>query len=213
LIARAGRSNALEDLKHAMKTHLIYLLIVIAASCNRSTVLGAEPTTNAVDRVDPEWIYSRQYESYVYLLRFADLPEKERANVRKWAYSFFFQYWILHRSEYRQLTPVEKFEKSFAVLIKNHVLEFVDEDDPLEIRLRYKDGQYVSKPVPKVEGVTIVVPEAARLPQVPGLPGEQLRTWAGYQKYVGQYKAFLQSKIKQRLEELHLVPSPAGRTN
>ena len=164
---------------------------------------GTPPETPAVSG---DWIYFRQYEVYWYLLRVAELPKKERSFFRQRAYEFFFQYWILHRSEYAQLDPIEEFEESFAVMLKNHTMPFLDPADPLEIKSYYRNGQFVPKPLPKIDGVELKVPEEVRLPHVEGFPREKLKTWDGYQKYVVEFRNFIDAKKKQRLEKRFKQP-------
>lgn len=135
-----------------------------------------------------DWIYYRQLDIYFYLLTTDGLPQGEKAVFRTKGYAFFFEYWILHRSKHAQLPPVEHFEQAFARMLKKYALSVLNADDPLGISAYYEDGRFVGKPVPKTEGVEI--PEAARLPQVEGLPGENLKTWKGYQQYVSDFREF-----------------------
>lgn len=155
--------------------------------------LGGEVQSRSDEEVSPHWIYFRLGETYVYLLRFATISDQERSFFRFRAYEFFFRYWVLHRSQYAKLPPVQRFEQDFARLLKNHACAFVHQDDPLSIRSYYKDGAFVPKPFPKVEGLRFIAPESARLPQVEGLPSKTLKTWAGYQKLVSAFRTFLQA--------------------
>lgn len=173
----------------------------------------ADSLSKVQSPASPDWVYWRHYELYVQLIRFADLSEEQRSFYRHAAYQFFFRYWILHRSEHAQLAPTENFEKQFAVLLKNHVLPFVEADDPIQIKSHYKDGQFVPKPLPQIEGVELKVPESARLPQVEGLPKAHLKTWDRYQAYVIDFRKFLDTKAAQRLDELRLTRPSVTQTN
>lgn len=169
------------------------LFIIVLFSLMFSGSLHCESGASEVSR---DWIYYRQEELYAYLLLDRDLPENERSFLRQKAYAFFFSYWVLHRSQYAMLRPVERFEQDFAHLLKARACPYVDEDDPVGIRSYYKDGVFVPKALPRVEGLKIVAPDSARLPHVQGLPPETLKTWAGYQRLVSEFRKFLDSSLK-----------------
>ena len=147
-------------------------------------------------QTNSDWIYWRHYELYVDLLRLDKIPNEERSILQHRSYEFFFRYWVLHRSQYAQLHAINEFEQRFAILMRNFVLKYVDESDPLEIKQYYKDGQFVLPPLPKLDGVTPVVREGDRLPQVEGLPPNRVRSWELYQKDVADFRTFVNTVAK-----------------
>ena len=178
-------------MKFYMKISLLRLLMLaILAELVGFTSAGgsAEKLSLATASENRDWIYYRQLDIYFYLLTSADLPQQEKRDFRQKGYAFFFEYWILHRSKHAKLAPVARFEQDFARMLKKYATPFLEGDDPLGIAPYYKAGQFVGKPVPKIEGV--VIPEAATLPQVEGLPGVNLKTWSGYQGYVSDFRTF-----------------------
>lgn len=183
-----------------MNPRLPILVLLICAIVGTLATANAGEETNRVSKANSDWIYFRHQEIYTYLLRFADISEKERQLFRKKAYEFFFEYWVLHKSKYAQLHPVADFEHGFALLLRNHAIPSLDADDPLDIKSRYKDGKFVPKPLPTVGGVKLVVPETERLPHVEGLPAERLKSWATYQEYVRQFKDFIESSVRKSTE-------------
>lgn len=161
-----------------------YLLLCLTA-CVVVSCVAPKRSETSVRSGDNEWAYWRVAEVYVNAIRVARIPEEERAFFRRHAYNFFFRYWILHRSQHAQFSPLERFEQSFAVMLKNDVLPFVDTSDPLGLSTHYKDGRLVRMPM---------------FDLVEGLPNEQLKTWASYQQYVEAYKSFIDCKAEQWLK-------------
>jgi len=76
-----------------------------------------------------------------YLVRHADISDKERMLHRHHAHLFYFEYWLLHRSARRTLAPVPALEAYFPRLLQKDVLPYVDVEDPLQIRKLYSEGK------------------------------------------------------------------------
>lgn len=179
--------------KHLLKFSLVSLLCV--AFARAPVFLFALYGADNIQPNAADWIYSRQLQLYVYLIRFSNIPQQERQTLREKSYAFFFEYWVLHRSKHACFTPVPTFEREFAVLVRNRVAPFIDPQDPLKIRRDYKDGTFVLKSLPAGLKESMVN-ESDRFPQVEGLPYQQLKQWKTYQALVASFTDFVDGAAK-----------------
>ena len=136
-------------------------------------------------------IYYRHFELCMLIVAEPKLPLEEATFFRKYWYSFFFQYWVLHRSKDAQFPPAPTFEVRCAHKLDRWVSKYLDLDDPLNILKFYKDGEYQNvAPIDTGDGIrTVDFPPMG----FDGFPATNLSKLADYQKYVSEFKVFFQT--------------------
>jgi hypothetical protein len=148
---------------------LIVILSITVTCCILRTNGGEQTDAGSCF----EWMSLRHADLYLYLIKAADINDQERGLFRRKAYEEYFQYWILTRSDHAHCAPDLKFEEYFTRLIKNHVISYVESDDPLSLKPLYQSG---------------VCTNDKMLPQIEGLGEKDLLLWSDYQKLVVKFK-------------------------